>query len=121
MMWVTATIFAQRAFAGASFVVANPQNSLTDIRAIIRGIIQLIFLVAGIIAFLFLLLGGIKWITAGGDKGKVEEARNQIVQALIGLLIVVAAFALMLFFQEVTGICVGFGTCSLELPVFTGT
>ena len=108
---------AAQAPAASAFTVEPPAEALTNVPRVITGIIQLIFLVAGILAFFFILFAGIKWITAGGDKGKVEEARNQIVQALVGLLIVVSSFALMLFFQEVTGVCVGFGNCSVPIPV----
>jgi len=39
-------------------------------------------------------MGGLTWITAGGDKTKLEKARDQITQAIIGLIIVGATYAL---------------------------
>jgi len=41
-----------------------------------------------------LIIGGIRWILSGGDKANTESARNQITAALIGLIIVFAAWAL---------------------------
>ncbi|MBI2590350.1 MAG: hypothetical protein HYW33_00510, partial [Candidatus Blackburnbacteria bacterium] len=41
-----------------------------------------------------LVLGGIKWITSGGDKNKTEEARQQITSALVGLVVVFSAWAI---------------------------
>jgi threonine/homoserine/homoserine lactone efflux protein len=46
---------------------------------------------AVIIALLYLLYGGIKWVTSGGDKTQVENARNHITAAVTGLIIVFLA------------------------------
>lgn len=63
--------------------------------AIVRAIIQFILVVAFVLAFIMLLIGGIRWITAGGDEKAVGSARNMITAALIGLVIVLVAFALI--------------------------
>lgn len=52
-------------------------------------------IVAALAFFFMLILGGVKWITSGGDKGKIEGARSQITAALIGLVIVFAAWAIL--------------------------
>lgn len=55
-----------------------------------------LLLVVGAVVFLFqLLTGGIGLITAGGDKGKVEGARQRITNALIGLMILFSFFAIL--------------------------
>lgn len=98
--------------------VIRPTGTIQNINKLVQGAILLIFLVAGLTAFVFLLLGGIKWITSGGDKGKVEEARSQIVQALIGLIVVLAAWGMIWLMQSITGACFGIG-CDIVLPVFS--
>jgi hypothetical protein len=56
----------------------------------------LIILIFAALAFLFMLiLGGVSYITSGGDKGKTEAARGKITAALIGLVIVFAAWAVV--------------------------
>ena len=45
--------------------------------------------------FAFLIMGGIEWITSGGDKNKAESARNKITSAVIGLVIVAASYAIV--------------------------
>lgn len=64
----------------------------------------------GLLLLALLVWGGIEWITSGGDKGKVESARNRITNALIGLTIVAAAYAfwlIVLYFLgiDVSNIC----------------
>ncbi len=91
------------------------QGTLTDIAPIISGAVQLILVVAGLIAFVYLLLGGIKWITSGGDSAAVGKAGSQMMQAVIGLIVVFAAWGLMVLIESITGICLGL-TCPMDLP-----
>ena len=58
-------------------------------------VIGIAFVLAVLISLFFLVWGGIKWITSGGDKGGVENARNQIIAAIIGLIIVFLAFFIL--------------------------
>jgi uncharacterized membrane protein len=65
-----------------------------NIGDIVGGFLKLILVVAAIVFFFILVIGGIKWILSGGDKGQTEAARNQITAALVGLVIVFAAWAI---------------------------
>lgn len=78
--------------------------------------ISLVFIAAILIALFFLVYGGIKWITSGGDKGGVEAARNQIVAAVIGLIVVFLAFFIL---NLVLGFF-GLSLFNLTLPVLGG-
>jgi len=66
-----------------------------SIPQLITSGIQLIFIVAAVVFFFMLVIGGIRWIISGGDKGQTEAARNQITAALVGLVIVFAAWAIV--------------------------
>ena len=72
----------------------NNLNNIT-IGSVISAIIIMVLVIAAIVFFFMLVLGGIKWITSGGDKAQTEAARNQITAALIGLVIVFAAWAIV--------------------------
>ena len=62
-------------------------------------------LLAGTLAvLLYLLLGAFKWITAGGEKGKIEEARNMMTQAIIGVVILASVFAVYRFVINFIGL-----------------
>ncbi len=52
-----------------------------------------ILTIGGLAFLMYLLLGGFHWITAGGDKGKVEAAREMITQGIIGLAVLASVFA----------------------------
>ncbi len=68
-------------------------NLVDSIASIIR--IALGFL--GVIAVVIILLGGFKWMTAGGNDEKVKGAKKLIFSGIIGLVIVIAAYAIASF------------------------
>ena len=41
-----------------------------------------------------LIMGGIEWITSGGDKAKYEAARKRITAAIVGLVLIATAWTL---------------------------
>lgn len=75
-----------------------------NIGSIVNAVITLMFVVAVLVALAFLIWGGIKWITSGGDKAGVEAARNQIVAALVGLVIVFLSYFLLNFLMRFFGL-----------------
>jgi hypothetical protein len=87
-----------------------------EIPQIIKGLIQGAMVVAAIVFFFMLVIGGIKWIMSGGDKAKTEDARNQITSALIGLVIVFAAWAIIQLISTFFG---GLNILDLKLPTVT--
>lgn len=66
-------------------------------------------LIGALILLVYLVMGAINWITAGGDKGKVEAARNKIVQSVIGFVILVFVYTLYTFLLNVLDLNFGQG------------
>src|SRR3989338_621441 len=82
-------------FAVGTELVPNQLAPINNPIEVVRGIIKFILLLAFVIAFIMLLVGGIRWIMAGGDEKSVEKARNTITAALIGLVVILVAYALI--------------------------
>ncbi len=61
----------------------------------IGSIINIIFFLAGAAAIIYLIWAGIKYITAGGDTKKAGEARTAIINAVIGIAVIVGAYTLI--------------------------
>lgn len=76
----------------------------TDLGSFVSKSVSAVILVAGLATFMYLLYGGIQWISSGGDKGKIEEARNKITNGIIGLAIVASAWAVYLLVDYFFGI-----------------
>ena len=83
----------------------SPLANIT-VGSIISGAIQLILIVAALVFFFLLIIGGIRWMTAGGDKEKAGAARGQLTSALIGLAIVFAAWAIIRLIEALFGISI---------------
>lgn len=66
-----------------------------SIGSIISFAVTFIIVVAFLLALLFVVIGAVQWITSGGDKTKVADARNHIVAAVIGLIIVSLSFVII--------------------------
>lgn len=54
--------------------------------------IVIMIILAVILTIIFLILGGIMWITSGGDKSKIAAARSRITFAIIGLIVAMVGF-----------------------------
>lgn len=84
----------------------------------ISGIVGVLLVIAAIYAFFQLLIGGLNWISSSGDKGKLEAAQNRITQAIVGLFVVFAAWAVFLFLLKFLGVLPNLpgGAIRLNLP-----
>lgn len=78
-------------FAGVSGLGAG------DLPSTIASIINVVLGFLGIVAVVIILLGGFKWMTAGGNDDKVKEARKLMIAGVIGLVIVLSAYAIAYF------------------------
>jgi TRAP-type C4-dicarboxylate transport system permease small subunit len=88
---------------------------ITDVGELLSAVVELLLILAALIAFIYLILGGIQWITSGGDKAGMEAARNKITHAVVGLIIVGAAWAIMTLVQQFLGVDI-IGNTNLEIP-----
>jgi len=61
----------------------------------IPAAIEILFVVGAVVFFFMLVIGAIQWIASGGDKGAIEAARGKIVNAIIGIVILFAVFAVV--------------------------
>jgi hypothetical protein len=95
----------------AETLPGSPRDLTADNASMLFGgwiarMLNIILIVAVLIVFLFLIWGGFEWITSGGDKGKLESARNRITQAVIGLIVLAASTAILILVQDFLNICV---------------
>lgn len=92
--------------AQTTIPIAPPAGSLLsiDLANIPQFIINLLFAIGIVVAIAYLIYGGIKWVMSGGDKAGVEAARNHIVAAIVGLVIIAGAFLIInVVFKLLTG------------------
>lgn len=75
----------------------------TDIRLIVARIIRAALGLLGIITVVLIMYGGFIWMTAGGNEEQIGRARKILINAVIGLLIILSAYAIVLFVMKMLG------------------
>lgn len=65
-----------------------------DINVLIGQIIQGVLSFLGVIFVVLIIYAGFMWMTAGGDSSKVQKAKDIIVRAIVGLIIVMSSYAI---------------------------
>lgn len=58
---------------------------------------NIIAIMGGVAAVIIIIISGIKFMTAGGDAEKIKSARNTIINALIGIVIIILSRGIILF------------------------
>jgi hypothetical protein len=62
-----------------------------------------VYTVAGIVAVIAIIIGGIRYASANGDSGQIQAAKNTILYAVVGLVVIIMAAAITQFvIQNVT-------------------
>ncbi|MFC1653707.1 hypothetical protein ACFL1M_02570 [Patescibacteria group bacterium] len=73
------------------------------VATVMAGLFRTLIMLGGLALFLYTMMGGLSWITASGDKTKIEVAKERIQNGIIGMAIMVAVVALSIFLSDVFG------------------
>jgi magnesium-transporting ATPase (P-type) len=82
---------AQAACQGLPGGCAGQTASANNIQDNVKFVIKLLSWIVGTASIIMMILGGFRFVTSGGDSGRVSSARNTILYAIIGLAVVAAA------------------------------
>lgn len=89
---------------GISQTGTDCSNAGTSVTNVIAAVVNILSLVVGIAAVLMIISGGLKYITSGGDAGKVGNAKSTITYAVIGLVVAALAQFIVHFVLHQTSI-----------------
>jgi len=81
----------QQTCAGSTASASDSVNN------IITTVINIFSLIVGVVAVIMIIIGGFRYITSGGDSGNVSGAKNTILFAIVGLVIVALAQIIVKF------------------------
>lgn len=79
-------------------------NAFSNIEIFISNVIAVLTVLGGLFFVFFFVQAAFTWITAGGDSGNIEKARNKMVQGVIGLIVLVASYALVGVIGSIVGL-----------------
>jgi hypothetical protein len=72
-------------------------NLPATIVAIANQLLPLVLLIVGVVAVFMIILGGLRYLMSGGDEKRVKEARATIINAFIGIILVVLSLQITHF------------------------
>ncbi|MCQ2571069.1 MAG: pilin [Candidatus Saccharibacteria bacterium] len=64
-----------------------------DINSIISGVMVAV----GVVAVIFIIVGGVNYMTSQGDPGKIQKGKKTLISGIVGLIIVILAYAIVNF------------------------
>lgn len=74
-----------------------------SVESVIKDVVNILSMVVGVVAVIMIIIGGLKYMSAGGDSAGVSSAKQTILGAIIGLVIVALAQVIVRFvLNEVT-------------------
>ena len=85
---------------GATGGSCTPVPGETTVEGTLATVIKIISWVVGIISVVMVMVGGFQYVTSGGDSAKVTSAKNTIMYALIGIVIVALSQIMVNFVIE---------------------
>lgn len=94
-------VYTQNAFAnGLSNVQSGVTKTETEaggltMQQVINTVISTMLFIVGLLAVIMLIYGGIRYVTSHGDKAQVTAAKETIMYAVVGLVVAIAAFAVI--------------------------
>lgn len=76
---------------------SDTNSSDAGIKALARTITNVFSVIVGAASIIMIIYGGFRYITSGGDSGKVGNAKNTLIYAIVGLVIVAIAQIIVRF------------------------
>lgn len=82
----------------------NSGEAESKVNNLIKLVINIFSLVVGVVAVIMIIIGGLKYITSSGDSNNITSAKNTILYAIIGLVVVaLAQFIVKFVLSKATG------------------
>jgi len=96
----------------------NPDPAeLQDLEYVFHRILSGLFFGAGLVAFVYLVIGGFKYITAGQNEDRMEEAKNTLTYAILGLVVAFAGWLIISLMGQILGFPESLGEGWLQFTI----
>jgi hypothetical protein len=80
------------------------KSGVSFIQSFVPALVGIAFSIGAIVFLFVMITGAIQWITSGGDKAALESARGKIANAIIGIVVLMATFAVIKLVESFFGI-----------------
>lgn len=96
-VFIGVPLLAFAADANLTSVASTSGLGTDSLMTIIGRVINVLLSVLGVIFLILLVYAGAIWMTAGGDGKRVDKAKGILINAVVGLLITMSAYAISVF------------------------
>lgn len=86
----------QNVGTSGGFATADENSLAKNLGLIVNTVLSLL----GVVFIVLIVISGFKWMTAGGNEKQVEDARKNITNAIIGLVITVSSYAIWVLIEK---------------------
>lgn len=109
---ITSNMFQQTGYVAASAAdeiksgyqaAGGDDSDSNDLNSIVGTIVNTMLFIVGVLAVVMIIYSGIRYITAHGDKGQVEGAKNTLIYSIVGLIVAIVAYALVNWVLDLFG------------------
>lgn len=83
--------------SGTDCEAAAEESAGDRVNNIVTSVINILSLIVGVAAVIMIMIGGMRYITSNGDSGQVGNAKNTILYAIVGLIVVALAQIIVRF------------------------
>lgn len=90
-------------FSGAYRGEGQPTDLFGTSEAIIPKAINLMLFIVGVLAIFMIIYGGIRYVLSGGNNNRVNDAKNTVLYAILGLIISILGYAIVQWVTSVVG------------------
>jgi hypothetical protein len=77
---------------------------ISDFECIFGNVVKVALAFAGVVLFVLLIVGGLKYITSGGDPKATEGAQKTITYAILGLVLILLSYLILVLIHAITGV-----------------
>ena len=85
------------AASGTDCEAAAEEPAGDRVNRLVTAVINVVSLIVGVVAVVMIIIGGLRYVTSNGDSGQVGNAKNTIMYAVIGLIVVALAQVIVRF------------------------
>ncbi len=95
-------VYAVNAWGNCDF--GTGAASFKCLEPLFANTVQALTALVGVAVFIMFVVGGYSFIFSGGDQKKLEKARGTLSNAIIGVVVIVAAYLILLTIKALTGV-----------------
>ncbi len=103
IMCVPFVLFAHDTFAQLKAPNSHGLVHNYSLLGVLEGVIMWVLGIVGSLAVLMIVASGVMYITANGDSGRIDKAKDTLVYAITGLVVALLGYVIVLFIGNALG------------------